>query len=100
MTHEALYYAFDYVIVWYTLPPGLKLSWVIWVTRVNWVMFYLGQAGTSDPNIRVWPGFCIVFHVLIMASGPDQSNELNMLDVGDEIVCPDFLHILKDWLYN
>ena len=46
-----------------------------------------------------YPGltrFCIVLHVLIMASGPDQGNELNMLDVGDESVSTDFLHILKD----
>ena len=43
-------------------------------------------------NIRVWPGFCIVLHALIMASVPDQSNELSVLDDDDGSVSPDFLY--------
>ena len=35
-----------------------------------------------------------------MVSGPDQSKEIGVLDGDDEIVSPDFYHILKDWLYN
>ena len=36
-----------------------------------------------------------------MVSDPDQSNEISVLDGGDESVSPDFLHIiLKDWVYN
>ena len=36
-----------------------------------------------------------------MASVPDQSNELHVLDSNDGSVSHDFLyHILKDWLYN
>ena len=36
-----------------------------------------------------------------MASVPDQSNELSVLEGDDGSVSPDFLyHILKDWLYN
>ena len=53
MTHEALYYAFYYVTVWYTLPPGLKLSRVIWVTRSRfiWVkQVRLTQISRFDPD--------------------------------------------------
>ena len=36
-----------------------------------------------------------------MASGADQSNELNMVDRDDGNIAPDFpQYILKDWLYN
>ena len=36
-----------------------------------------------------------------MASVPDQSNKLSVIDGDDVTVSPDFLyHILKDWLYN
>ena len=36
-----------------------------------------------------------------MASVPDQSNELSVLDDDDGSASADFLHhILKDWLYN
>ena len=48
MMHEVLYCVFDYIIVRYTLPPGLKLGRVIRVTRVNRFTFCPGQVGTSD----------------------------------------------------
>ena len=36
-----------------------------------------------------------------MVSGPNQSNEISVLDGGDGSVSPDFLYIiLKDWVYN
>ena len=35
-----------------------------------------------------------------MESGPDQSNELSMLNGDDDSVSPDSQDIWKDWLYN
>ena len=39
-------------------------------------------------KMQVRPGFCIGSHVLIMASGPDQSDELRVHDGDDESVSP------------
>ena len=61
------------------LATGLKLGQVICVNFV-WVKWVL----SALYNMWVWPGLCIELHVLIMASGPNQSGELSMLD-GDNV---------------
>ena len=49
-----------------------------------------------------WPGFCIGSSALIIASGPDQSNdELSMPDSDDGSVSPDSSQdSWMGWLYN
>ena len=56
---------------------GLKLG------RVILVMFWLDQAGLTNSN-------CIRSCILIMVSGCNQRNELNMLGGDDERLSPDY----------
>ena len=49
--------------------------------RLILVTFCLGHTGL-DPVYKI-SGFCIGSHVLMMVSGPDQSNELSVLNVDD-----------------
>ena len=46
---------------------------------------------------RVWLGFCIKSHVLIVVSGPNQSKKFGVLDSVDGIVSPDFLYHKLFW---
>ena len=69
---------------------GLKAGRLIRVIRIYRVTFCPGQVGlTWFINIWVGPRFCIGLHVLIMASGPDQSYKLSMLDGDGGNVSPD-----------
>ena len=69
---------------------GLKAGRLIWVIQIYRVTFCPGQVGlTRFINIWVGPRFCTGSHVLIMASGPDQSYKLSMLDGDDGNVSPD-----------
>ena len=61
--------------------------------RVIWV-----KLATCFVHVKwVWSRFCIRSRALIMVSGPDQSNELGMLDNIDAIVSPDLLYHM--WLH-
>ena len=60
----------------------------------------VGLSGSNGSHFvcvkRVWPGFCIRSHALIMVSGPNQSNKLGVLDSVDGIVSSDLLY--RMWL--
>ena len=71
------------IIVLTVCASGLKPGWVI---RVNQSCFCLGQVGLAL-FIKYLVGFCIGSYVLIMASGPDQVNELKVLDNDDRWKC-------------
>ena len=77
---------------------GLKPGQVIWVTRVT---FHLGQADLTQ--FIKYLGLTWILHwitcIIIMASDPNQSNELSMLDGDDGSVLPDF-QLFSTWIMH
>ena len=67
---------------------------IVWVISV---MFCLGHVGLTQ--FTKYPSLIQILRTLIMVSGPDQSNTLNVLDSDDGNVSPDSPQdIWRDWL--
>ena len=75
-------------MIWQVVGSGSGLKLYVLGHQAIQVMFFWVK--------WVWPRFCIGSHILIMVSGPDQSNELSTLHGDDEAYLLILLKILQE----